>query len=113
MYALLCVSVNTFPHQFPFILPLHHFIILFIKYDHILHAFIVYIAFSCIFHDIDYKIIYNIILIMNIYFTLLFITDLLAYFDIYFHTDSRGSIVYSPPKLKLKGIVSLLFIVII
>ncbi|XP_067623798.1 protein turtle isoform X7 [Eurosta solidaginis] len=29
--------------------------------------------------------------------------DLLAYFDIYFHTDSQGSIVYSPPKLKLKG----------
>ncbi|KAL9931032.1 immunoglobulin superfamily member turtle isoform 3-T21 [Glossina fuscipes fuscipes] len=29
--------------------------------------------------------------------------DLLAYFDIYFHTDSNGSIVYSPPKLKLKG----------
>ncbi|XP_073826028.1 immunoglobulin superfamily member turtle isoform X4 [Musca autumnalis] len=29
--------------------------------------------------------------------------DLLAYFDIYFHTDSKGSIVYSPPKLKLKG----------
>lgn len=29
--------------------------------------------------------------------------DLLAYFDIYFHTDSRGMIVYSPPKLRLKG----------
>ncbi|XP_075152899.1 immunoglobulin superfamily member turtle isoform X1 [Haematobia irritans] len=29
--------------------------------------------------------------------------DLLAYFDIYFHTDSQGSIVYSPPKLQLKG----------
>ncbi|KAM7353772.1 immunoglobulin superfamily member turtle isoform 2-T3 [Cochliomyia hominivorax] len=29
--------------------------------------------------------------------------DLLAYFDIYFHTDSNGSIVYSPPKLILKG----------
>ncbi|KAI8035394.1 hypothetical protein M5D96_011837, partial [Drosophila gunungcola] len=29
--------------------------------------------------------------------------DLLAYFDIYFHTDSRGKLVYSPPKLRVKG----------
>ncbi|KRJ97261.1 protein turtle isoform X8 [Drosophila yakuba] len=29
--------------------------------------------------------------------------DLLAYFDIYFHTDSRGTLVYSPPKLRVKG----------
>ncbi|KAH8412140.1 hypothetical protein KR009_000089 [Drosophila setifemur] len=29
--------------------------------------------------------------------------DLLAYFDIYFHTDARGSLVYSPPQLRVKG----------
>nr|XP_043068684.1 protein turtle isoform X8 [Drosophila bipectinata] len=29
--------------------------------------------------------------------------DLLAYFDIFFHTDSRGKLVYSPPKLIVKG----------
>ncbi|XP_070855667.1 protein turtle isoform X6 [Drosophila suzukii] len=29
--------------------------------------------------------------------------DLLAYFDIYFHTDSHGKLVYSPPKLRVKG----------
>jgi len=29
--------------------------------------------------------------------------DLLAYFDIYFHTDSRGTLVYSPPILRVKG----------
>ncbi|KAH8237979.1 hypothetical protein KR032_010057 [Drosophila birchii] len=29
--------------------------------------------------------------------------DLLAYFDIYFHTDSGGRLVYSPPQLRVKG----------
>ncbi|XP_022229449.2 protein turtle isoform X8 [Drosophila obscura] len=29
--------------------------------------------------------------------------DLLAYFDIFFHTDSRGKLVYSPPRLRVKG----------
>ncbi|XP_017046224.1 protein turtle isoform X3 [Drosophila ficusphila] len=29
--------------------------------------------------------------------------DLLAFFDIYFHTDSRGKLVYSPPRLRVKG----------
>lgn len=39
----------------------------------------------------------------NVLFAFVLLADLLAYFDIYFHTDTRGMIVYSPPKLRVKG----------
>lgn len=45
---------------------------------------------------------YFFIFVFVLFVSVLF-ADLLAYFDIYFHTDSRGMIVYSPPKLRLKG----------
>lgn len=47
--------------------------------------------------------IYCYFIFVFVLFASVLFADLLAYFDIYFHTDSRGMIVYSPPKLRLKG----------